>query len=111
GQRLFVADSEGSAIRAVPFEQSGRAETLFGTPGSLFDFGDADGDRRTARLQHPLGVTFHGGKLYVADTYNNKIKAIDLAAGTCRTLAGTGRVGDSDAAEGLQASFNEPGGI
>lgn len=111
GKRLFVADSEGSAIRAVPFEAAGRVETLFGTPGSLFDFGDIDGDRRTARLQHPLGVVFYQGKLYVADTYNKKIKVVDLAAGTCRTLAGTGHVGNVNAAEGLQATFNEPGGI
>jgi hypothetical protein len=40
-------------------------------------------------LQHPLGVAFHDGKLYVADTYNDAIKEIDLATRTCKTIAGT----------------------
>ena len=111
GKSLFVADSEGSAIRALPFDAAGRVETLFGVPGSLFDFGDVDGDRRTTRLQHPLGIVHDGRKLYLADTYNNKIKVADLATGTCRSLAGTGMVGRVDAEDGLRASFNEPGGI
>ena len=111
GQQLFVADSEGSAIRRVPFDPAGRVETIVGVPGSLFDFGDVDGTGGTVRLQHPLGVAFYDGKLYVADTYNNKIKVIDVATRTCRTLAGTGKVGHDDAAVGTSATFNEPAGI
>jgi hypothetical protein len=47
----------------------------------------------------------------VADTYNNKIKVIDVKERTCRTIAGTGKAGSADAAEGATATFNEPGGI
>src|SRR3990172_1154680 len=83
GTRLFVADSEGSAIRSLPFDPNGSVETLVGLTGTLFDFGDVDGVGRKVRLQHPLGVVFHKGKLYVADTYNNKIKVIDVAARSC----------------------------
>ena len=111
GERLFVADSEGSAIRSVPFDPTGRVETIVGVPGSLFDFGDIDGVGSGIRLQHPLGVVFHRGKLYVADTYNNKIKLIDVAERTCRTLAGSGGVGADDAAAGKEATFNEPAGL
>jgi DNA-binding beta-propeller fold protein YncE len=111
GQRLFVADSEGSAIRSVPFDPAGRVETLVGVPGSLFDFGDVDGAGDTVRLQHPLGVVFYHGKLYVADTYNNKVKQLDPATRTSLTLAGSGKVGHDDAAIGANATFNEPAGI
>lgn len=111
GSLLFVADSEGSAIRAASFDPDGRADTLFGVPGSLFDFGDDDGQGAVVRLQHPLGVEFYDGRLYVADTYNNKIKVVDAAARTCQTLAGTGKAGNEDAEDGRQAAFNEPAGI
>jgi sugar lactone lactonase YvrE len=111
GEQLFVADSEGSTVRAVPFDPSGKVETLVGLTGTLFDFGDVDGTGREVRLQHPLGVAWWNGRLYVADTYNNKIKVIDVADRTCRTVAGTGEPGSADADEGARATFNEPGGI
>lgn len=110
GERLFVADSEGSAIRSVPFDPDGQVETLVGVLGSLFDFGDVDGTGSAVRLQHPLGVVFYDGKLYVADTYNNKIKQLDVASRECRTLAGTGKTGADDG-PGAAATFNEPAGI
>jgi DNA-binding beta-propeller fold protein YncE len=111
GNQLFVADSEGSTVRAVPFESNGEVRTLVGLTNTLFDFGDVDGSGQQVRLQHPLGVAWASNKLYVADTYNNKIKEIDLEKKSCRTVAGTGRTGTADSDKGLKASFNEPAGI
>jgi DNA-binding beta-propeller fold protein YncE len=111
GTHLFVADSEGSTVRSVPFEAGGQVQTLVGLPGTLFDFGDVDGQGRDVRLQHPLGVAWSNGTLYVADTYNNKVKAIDVKNQTCRTIAGSGKPGKQDSDEGGKAEFNEPGGI
>jgi DNA-binding beta-propeller fold protein YncE len=111
GQQLFVADSEGSTIRLVPLDGKGSARTLVGLTGTLFDFGDVDGKGQEVRLQHPLDVAWAEGKLYVADTYNNKIKVIDVAARTCDTVAGTARAGRADSEKGVGASFNEPAGI
>lgn len=111
GKRLFVADSEGSTVRSVAFDPNGTVETLVGLTGTLFDFGDTDGTGREVRLQHPLDVAWSNGKLYVADTYNNKIKVIDVEGRTCRTLAGTGKAGNSDGDKGGAAAFNEPAGI
>ena len=111
GRQLFVADSEGSAIRAVPFDSGGNVQTIVGVVGSLFDFGDRDGTAQAVRLQHPLGVAYADGKLYVADTYNNKIKVLDSADGQGHTLAGSSKSGRADATMGGAASFNEPGGI
>jgi DNA-binding beta-propeller fold protein YncE len=98
-------------VRAVPYDPNGKAETLVGLTGTLFDFGDTDGAGRDVRLQHPLDVAWADGKLYVADTYNNKIKVIDVERRTCRTLAGTGKAGNADGNKGGAATFNEPAGI
>jgi DNA-binding beta-propeller fold protein YncE len=111
GKQLFVADSEGSTVRAVPFEPSGEVRTLVGLTNTLFDFGDVDGTGREIRLQHPLDAAWADSKLFVADTYNNKIKAIDVEQKTCHTVAGSGRAGRADSDKGLDASFNEPAGI
>jgi hypothetical protein len=54
----------------------------------LFDFGDVDGDRERARLQHPIGLAFDGGYLWVADTYNSKVKRVDPKDGSVKTFAG-----------------------
>jgi sugar lactone lactonase YvrE len=111
GTHLYVADSEGSTIRSVPFGSDGQVKTLVGVTETLFDFGDVDGTGSEVRLQHPLGITWWDGKLYVADTYNNKVKVIDVEKRSCRTIAGRRQAGKTDSATGAAATFNEPGGI
>ncbi len=106
GKRLFFADSEVSAIRAVDLDETGEVETIVGL--ALFEFGDKDGKGREVRLQHPLGVLFHEGKLYVADTYNHKIKIVDPDEKTAETLLGKGSPGDDD---GASPRFYEPSGL
>jgi DNA-binding beta-propeller fold protein YncE len=106
GEMLYVADSEVSAVRALALDPAGRVETLIGE--DLFEFGDRDGDRNVARLQHPLGVAYYDGALYVADTYNNKVKRISLRDRVATTFVGSGGAGLRD---GDAATFNEPGGL
>ena len=62
-------------MRAVPLDGKGEVKTIVGE--GLFEFGDVDGVGDEVRLQHALGVAYHDGKLYVADTYNSKIKVLD----------------------------------
>lgn len=111
GTWIYVADSEGSSIRAVPLNPRQEVRTVVGTSrlpyARLFTFGDVDGPREQVRLQHALGVAYHEGKLYVADTYNNKIKVVDPQSGQTRTLVGTGAPGSGD----NPAEFDEPAGI
>jgi thiol-disulfide isomerase/thioredoxin len=104
GDRLFVADSEVSAVRSMPLNGKGEVETIVGQ--GLFDFGDKDGVGDEVRLQHALGLAFHDGRLYVADTYNSKIKVILPNRRKCTTYLG----GEP---EGWLAPplFNEPGGL
>src|SRR5439155_895074 len=65
-----------------------------------------DGTGMEVRLQHALGVAFHQGKLYVADTYNSKIKEIDPARQSCVTV-----LGGKTAAWATGTLFSEPGGL
>jgi sugar lactone lactonase YvrE/thiol-disulfide isomerase/thioredoxin len=111
GKWLYVADSEGSSIRAVPLGRRADVRTVVGTSqrpsARLFTFGDLDGAAGFARFQHPLGVAWYAGQIFVADTYNHKIRVVDLKDGTTRTLAGTGLAGHAD----QPAAFFEPGGL
>lgn len=108
GKYLFVADSEVNAVRAAEFAVDGKLTTLAG--GGLFTFGDVDGAGRAARLQHPLGVAYSDGALYIADTYNHKVKRLNLNNRRVETVAGTGEAGQRDGAA-AEALFFEPGGL
>jgi hypothetical protein len=113
---LYVADSEGSSVREISLERGGQVMTIVGTAAlseaqRLFTFGDIDGLPGKARLQHCLDVAYHDGKLYVADSYNHKIKVVDLKSRECTTLAGDGKSGHADGAECKTAEFFEPAGV
>jgi DNA-binding beta-propeller fold protein YncE len=114
GRSLFFADSESSSVRAVDTLRSGVREQVRTLAGggagpNLFDFGDVDGSGTSVRLQHPLDVEYAPGSVYVADTYNHKIKVIDLQTNRIETFAGSGR-GNKDG-EARAAQFYEPGGL
>jgi thiol-disulfide isomerase/thioredoxin len=74
---LYVADSETSSIRNIGLD-NGVVSTVVGK--GLFDYGDREGIGTQARLQHPLGVAVDPDRnaLWVADTFNSRIKRIDL---------------------------------
>jgi DNA-binding beta-propeller fold protein YncE len=94
GTNLYVADSETSSVRVVPLSGQGTVKTLVGT--GLFNFGDEDGVGAKVRLQHALGVAWLDGKLFLADTYNDKLKTLDPKTKTSREFL---------------KGFDEPGGI
>lgn len=108
GELLYFADSEASAIRVSDIDPAGGVRTLVGT--GLFDFGDRDGVGLDAVLQHPLGVVYVDGVVYVADTYNNKIKVLDTETVdvVSLNLDAAGGYRDGGLADAL---FDEPGGI
>ncbi|NDK56928.1 thioredoxin-like domain-containing protein [Pontibacter fetidus] len=82
-QLLFVADAEASAIRTINLE-TGQVRTIVGH--GLFDFGDEDGAMEDALLQHCVGLTRIDSDIYIADTYNGKIKVLDTSRKRVRTL-------------------------
>ncbi|KAF7995026.1 hypothetical protein HCN44_004498 [Aphidius gifuensis] len=104
---IFFADSESSSIRRVHL-QDGKVSAVAGAdrnPSDLHNYGDIDGIKFTAKLQHPLGVTWcdNENKIYVADTYNGKIKCVD-PDGKCTTAFGAGK-------PSKDFTFNEPSGL
>ncbi|MCA1684524.1 MAG: hypothetical protein LC745_00765 [Planctomycetia bacterium] len=106
GTHLFVADSEVSAVREISLG-AGRHMVRSIVGEGLFEFGDMDGRGTHVRLQHCLGVAYGGGKLFIADTYNNKIKVCDPKARAVKTFVGDGNRGDKDS----PAEFYQPGGL
>jgi thiol-disulfide isomerase/thioredoxin len=105
GTHLYVADAEVSGVRSISLGAQHRVSTIVGT--GLFVNGDQDGRADAVRLQHCLGLAFGDGKLYIADTYNNKIKVCDPRNRTVETLVGGIARGMLDD----PPRFNEPGGL
>ncbi|XP_037047631.1 NHL repeat-containing protein 2 [Bradysia coprophila] len=105
---MFIADSESSCIRKLSLVD-GKVLAVAGgdrNPRNLFAFGDVDGKGVAAKLQHPLGVCFSSKEnlVYVADTYNHKIKRIDVTSNHCETCNIVEESKDV-------MVFNEPGGL
>ena len=86
--RIWLADSEVSALRWLEVDGIGglRASTAVGQ--GLFDFGHRDGPAESALLQHPLGVAvLPDGSVAIADTYNGAVRRYDPATQEVTTLA------------------------
>lgn len=117
--KLYVVDSEGSAIREITTEPgndldspTGKVTTIAGTHDlprgrSLFEFGDVDAAGDEARFQHPLGITYFGESVFIADSYNHKIRRVDLKTREVSTWAGTGKSGT----ELSPLELSEPAGL
>ncbi|XP_026325656.1 NHL repeat-containing protein 2 [Hyposmocoma kahamanoa] len=106
---VFIADSESSSIRRLALS-TGQVSTLCGgdrNPLNLFAFGDVDDIGVEAKLQHPLGVAYceSNKTLYIADTYNHKIKKVDVGLQKVTTLNPT-LIESPD-----PVTFNEPSGL
>ena len=107
-EHLYIADSESSSLRQIALDESRTVTTLAG--GDLFEWGDRDGMGMEVDLQHLQGVCCQGERVFIADTYNHKIKMLNLATGVVQTLAGTGQAGIANG-PGMAAQFAEPGGL
>jgi len=89
GDMLYIADSGNNRVRAVSLV-SGLIHAVAGVGVPAF-FGDG-GPALDAHLFQPTGVAVSPDErtLYIADTRNNRIRAVDLVRGTIVTFAGTG---------------------
>ena len=108
GSTLWFTDPEASAVRSVELTDGGELKTLVGT--GLFSWGDAVGVLGNTELQHAIGIELVGERLYVADTYNHRIKAIDIKTGNSVLVAGNGSPGLNDG-YGQAVQLAEPSGL
>ena len=105
---LYIADTFNARIRKV--DSTGTITTVAGSgePG----FGGDGGPATEASLVIPYGVATDGaGNLYIADTYNNRIRKVD-SAGTITTIVGSrerGFGGDGGPAD--RARLYHPHGV
>jgi sugar lactone lactonase YvrE len=91
GNTLYVSDTLSNRIRGIDLA-AGTIDNVAGTGTAGFS-GDG-GPATAAELSAPRDLEIGPeGDLYVADTDNNRIRAIDLATGAIRTVAGTGELG------------------
>ena len=86
--RVWLADSEVSALRWLRAEPGGGVTVGTAVGQGLFDFGHRDGPAEQALLQHPLGVAvLPDGSVAIADTYNGAVRRFDPATNEVTTLA------------------------
>ena len=107
---LFIADTSNHRIRRVD-GVTGIITTIAGNSES--GFAGAGGAATLARLSSPQAVGVDGaGNLFVADTFNNRIRRVELASGTISTVAGNGQYNSSgDGGPATEAALAEPSGL
>ncbi len=99
---LIVANTGAHTIVKVD-PDSGQVSVIAGTPNMS---GNADGKGTEAKFNAPIGVAVdEQGMIYVADTYNDRIRQIDHE-GIVKTLAGS-KQGYADG-KAMEAQFNSP---
>ncbi|MDX2033183.1 MAG: SMP-30/gluconolactonase/LRE family protein [Blastocatellia bacterium] len=104
-ESLIVANTGSHTIVRVDVD-SGRVEAIAGAAGAS---GAVDGKGAEARFNGPIGIAVAAdGRIFVADTYNDRIREI-AEDGTVRTIAG-GAQGFRDGA-GVEAMFDTPCGL
>jgi DNA-binding beta-propeller fold protein YncE len=91
GHRIAVADTGHHRVLVGRLARSGKAMQVNWSVGSgSSGFVDSI-DPATASFNAPQGMAFDGDRLYVADTGNHAVRAIDLQTGAVRTVAGAGK--------------------
>ena len=105
GSTWFIADSGNNRIRAVSVST---ISTLAGTgvPG----FGGDGGPANVSQLHTPMGVAAsESGLVFIADTYNHRVRVVNASSGIISTLAGTGVPGSGgDNGPASAALLNAP---
>jgi hypothetical protein len=108
--KLYVSDTNVHIIRVIDLA-TGIIDRFAGT-GEQGDSGDG-GPALEAELNGPRDLEIGpDGDLYLADTDNGRVKAIDLETGILRNVAGTGELGvGPDGLLAAETALRRPFGI
>jgi len=109
GRRVFIADSNHNRVVVTTLPDEAGNCDLIQTIGSGA-IGRDDGPAESATFDHPQGLVLSGDTLYVADTENHLIRAVDLNTWRVTTAVGTGEMGYDRAggAMGTQQPISTP---
>ncbi len=110
---IYVVDQQNWRVRRIDTDDMISTIAGVGTQGDSGDGGEAlAAEFSWAAGSNPNpsgGIVYHDGKLYLSDTEANRIRVIDLAAGTIEALAGTGAKGfGGDGGPALSAKLSGP---
>jgi hypothetical protein len=112
GNQLFIADRDNNAVEELNLT-TGSLTTVAGN-GTYGDAGDG-GAATSAELASPSAVAVNsvGNELFIADTFNDAIREVNLATGIITTVAGTlGTSGYSgDGGPATAAKLFDPTGV
>jgi NHL repeat len=108
--RLYVADTLNNRVVRIDLD-SGLVKRIAGD-GTYGGGGDG-GPAVSAQLGKPQDLEIGpDGRLFIADTENHVVRAVDLTTGVITRVAGNGTVGDGgDGGDARAASLNRPFGI
>jgi sugar lactone lactonase YvrE len=106
---LYIADQSNNRVRQVELT-TGRIATVAGTGEAAYS---GDGMPATdAALAGPSGLAVGpDGTLYISDTFNGRIRAVDPVTGLIRTVAGDGGEYRYQAPNEFSTSLSRPYGI
>jgi len=110
GRTLYVADQSNNRVRAIDLE-TGLIRTVAGIGSATYN---GDGIPATdAAIAGPSGLAYaDDGTLYIADTFNGRIRTVDPATGLIQTAAGDGgEYRYQGEEERPSASLSRPSGI
>lgn len=91
---VYIVDTEDGLVRRVD-AATGIITTVAGIPSPCAAAGDG-GPATAAQLCSPYGIDVDdAGNLYIADTFNNRVRKVDAVTGIITTVAGNGTSGFS----------------
>jgi len=106
-QVLYISDRANHRVRTYDVATD-TVDTFIG-----FAAGYADGVGEAALLNEPVGIAVdpYAGIVYVADSVNCVVRAVNIATRQSSTLAGTAGVSGFIDGQGLVAAFSQPNGL
>ena len=111
---LYIADTGSDVVRMIN-AATGNITTVAGDGTAGYRLTDDGGLATLAELDAPQGVTLDsGGNLYIADTYNQRIRRVNAISGIITTVAGDGTAGYRLADDGglaTKAELNFPDAV
>lgn len=106
---VYISDANNHRVRRVA--PNGVITTYAGT--GVPDFGGDGGPATQAKLLYPAGLALDSaGNLYIADSFNARVRKVTASTGVITTVAGNGLIGFSgDNGPATQATFKRPIGV